>query len=317
MQDARYKCRSNDLRRSSPHGMLTHLEILTTACFLLTPDRLQLRVDILIVFVVMSSMRNAVTRRPHKERSQPASRSKWGLLEKHKDYSLRAADYNLKKQKLSQLSRKAKEKHPDEFAYGMLSGDKARQGKHGRGGEENKLSHDAVKLLKTQDQGYLRVAAGRGRRELGRVQEDLGLMRGAKGKKIVFEEPTADVKGKKRNAEGEVLEDIDRNDQVLKDVAGPDTGMTDAETENIPPVKLPAKKQLVAEKDASARLRLQRRRRKKLQEIRVNKLDMLRKRQKDIMAAADQLDLQRAKMAKTIGGTNKSGVTFKVRERKR
>ena len=62
---------------------------------------------------------------------------------------------------------------------------------------------------------------------------------------------------------------------------------------------------------------LERRRRKKLQEIRVNKLDMLRKRQKDIMAAADQLDLQRAKMAKTIGGTNKSGVTFKVRERKR
>lgn len=296
--------------------MLTHLEILTTACFLLTPDRLQLRVDFLIVLVVMSSMRNAVTRRPHKERSQPASRSKWGLLEKHKDYSLRAADYNLKKQKLSQLSRKAKEKHPDEFAYGMLSGDKARQGKHGRGGEENKLSHDAVKLLKTQDQGYLRVAAGRGRRELGRVQEELGLMRGAKGKKIALEEPTLEVKGQKRNAEGEVLDDVDGKDLMVDEVPG-ETDMMDVETENLPPAKPRTKKQLVAEKDASARLRVERRRRKKLQEIRVNKLDMLRKRQKGIMAAADQLDLQRAKMAKTIGGTNKSGVTFKVRERKR
>ena len=262
-------------------------------------------------------MRNAVTRRPHKERSQPASRSKWGLLEKHKDYSLRAADYNLKKQKLSQLSRKAKEKHPDEFAYGMLSGDKARQGKHGRGGEENKLSHDAVKLLKTQDQGYLRVVTGRGRRELGRVREELGLMHGAKGKRIVFEEPTVEGKGKKRNVEGEVLEDINSNGQLVEDVAGSDTGMMEAETEKVPPTKPPTKKQLVAEKDASARLRAERRRRKKLQEIRANKLVMLKKRQRDIMAAADQLDLQRAKMAKTIGGTNKSGVTFKVRERKR
>jgi len=34
--------------------------------------------------VKMSSMRNAVQRRNHKERAQPLERSKWGLLEKHK-----------------------------------------------------------------------------------------------------------------------------------------------------------------------------------------------------------------------------------------
>lgn len=32
----------------------------------------------------MSSMRNAVQRRNHKERAQPLERQKWGLLEKHK-----------------------------------------------------------------------------------------------------------------------------------------------------------------------------------------------------------------------------------------
>lgn len=32
----------------------------------------------------MSSMRNAVQRRNHRERGQPEERSKWGLLEKHK-----------------------------------------------------------------------------------------------------------------------------------------------------------------------------------------------------------------------------------------
>ena len=265
----------------------------------------------------MSSMRNAVTRRPHKERSQPASRSKWGLLEKHKDYSLRAADYNLKKQKLSQLSRKAKEKHPDEFAYGMLSDDKARQGKHGRGGDDNKLSHSAVKLLKTQDQGYLRVVAGRGRRELGRVQEELDLMRGAKGRRIAFEEPALAMQEGQRDAEGEVLESLNVNDQPMEEDLAGDVDMLEFETENLPPAKLRTKKQLEGEKDALSRLRAERRRRKKLQEVRANKLEMLKKRQQDIMAAANQLDLQRAKMAKTIGGTNKSGVTFKVRERKR
>ena len=32
----------------------------------------------------MSSMRNAVQRRPHRERAQPQGREKWGILEKHK-----------------------------------------------------------------------------------------------------------------------------------------------------------------------------------------------------------------------------------------
>jgi hypothetical protein len=36
----------------------------------------------------MSSMRNAVQRRNHKERAQPLEREKWGLLEKRK-YVLR------------------------------------------------------------------------------------------------------------------------------------------------------------------------------------------------------------------------------------
>lgn len=32
----------------------------------------------------MSTLRNAVQRRNHKERAQPKDREKWGILEKHK-----------------------------------------------------------------------------------------------------------------------------------------------------------------------------------------------------------------------------------------
>nr|POE79423.1 u3 small nucleolar rna-associated protein 11 [Quercus suber] len=71
--------------------------------------------------VKMSSMRNAVQRRNHRERAQPLERQKWGLLEKHKDYSLRAKDHNTKKRKIKQLTDKARERNEDEFYFGMLN----------------------------------------------------------------------------------------------------------------------------------------------------------------------------------------------------
>lgn len=44
----------------------------------------------------MSSLRHVVKSRPYRERSQPAARAKLGLLEKHKDYVLRARDFHKK-----------------------------------------------------------------------------------------------------------------------------------------------------------------------------------------------------------------------------
>lgn len=69
----------------------------------------------------MSSLRNSLHRRNHKERSQLAHRSKLGLLEKHKDYVLRARDYHSKKERITGLRRKAADKNKDEFYFGMVN----------------------------------------------------------------------------------------------------------------------------------------------------------------------------------------------------
>lgn len=270
----------------------------------------------------MSSMRNAVTRRPHRERAQPEGRSKWGLLEKHKDYSLRAQDYNTKKKKLAQLTAKVRDRHPDEFAYGMLNKSSSKQGKHGGGGDENRLSHDAVQLLKTQDAGYLRVALAKGRKDMKRASEELGMAEGKEGKKTCFEDdtPSSPKPARKRKSNGEALDDIDPNEVVDAELPGTqDADETDDEMgdEVVRKKRSKPRAEPSQGKDAAARLRAERKRRRRLQEARKVKLDMLRRRQKEIMAAADQLELQRAQMAKTVGGVNKNGVKFKVRGRKR
>jgi len=46
-------------------------------------------------------------------------------------------------------------------------------------------------------------------------------------------------------------------------------------------------------------------------------LQALKKREQELTAGLQELNLQRAKMSNSIGGVNKNGVKFKMRERKR
>ena len=72
-------------------------------------------------FYTMSSLRNSLHRRNHKERSQLAHRAKFGILEKHKDYVLRARDYHSKRERIKTLRRKAADRNKDEFYFGMVN----------------------------------------------------------------------------------------------------------------------------------------------------------------------------------------------------
>ena len=96
----------------------------------------------------MASLKNAAkaTQRTHKERHQPSLRSELGLLEKKKDYKLRAKDFNEKKVTLKRLRKKALNKNPDEFYFHMVNS-KTEGGVHKEKKTEETLTPEQVRNL--------------------------------------------------------------------------------------------------------------------------------------------------------------------------
>ncbi|KAF3798134.1 U3 small nucleolar RNA-associated protein 11 [Colletotrichum gloeosporioides] len=261
----------------------------------------------------MSSMRNAVQRRSHRERAQPLERQRFGLLEKHKDYSLRAKDYNKKKETIKHLRQKASERNEDEFYFGMLSrsgpGSRLKDGKKWSGtiaGDRgNKaMDVDTVRLLKTQDVGYIRTMRNVISKEVKRLEEQIVLIGGinattthddsdddepssAKPRKIVFAESTEE---REQAIDKEAMELDDEDEDEFE-------GFDDENN---------------AEEEA------QRKKEKKLQLLRLQ-LQNAKKKLKILAKTEDHLEIQRAKMAKTAtsGGVTKKGKKIMVRTRKR
>lgn len=97
-----------------------------------------------------------MSRRNHRERAQPLHRAKLGILEKHKDYVHRARDYNSKKARIKKLREKAAFRNKDEFYFGMVKG-RTEGGIHVQDRGNEALSVEVVKLLKTQDTGYIKM----------------------------------------------------------------------------------------------------------------------------------------------------------------
>ncbi|KAF2158572.1 hypothetical protein M409DRAFT_71582 [Zasmidium cellare ATCC 36951] len=259
----------------------------------------------------MSSMRNAVQRRNHRERAQPTERSKWGLLEKRKDYKLRATDHKTKQAKISALKAKASERNEDEFYFGMMQGkDRRQQRAEGSGGGRS-LDQEVVRLMKTQDVGYLRTMLQRVRRERERVGRDV--VAGGVGVEVL---PEAVVGGGRKvvfGEDGEVLEPVGErggdeegvDEMDLDDLAGlggseGEEEESEEEDENLTP----------EEREA-------RRKKRHLLDVKRRKLDALKDQEEKLSAALDEVEEQRAKMNGSIGGVNKSGVKFKPRQRKR
>ncbi|KAB8446170.1 hypothetical protein FH972_025152 [Carpinus fangiana] len=303
-----------------------------------------------------SSRKNPNTTRAYRERAQPLSRAKHGLLEKHKDYKLRAADHNAKRAKLRALQQKAAERNADEFYFGMMTArTDTRTGRKdvedGKGGGRGNvaLSQDVVRLLKTQDVGYVRTMLQRARREREALEAEVAVVEDGEGARLRVlrdevgkgqqgsdDEFDMDVDGggDKATAKHTVFVD-DEEEQKAFNAAewfGTDEkGLQQtynrprrrsslaAEGSDVPLATKQKTKKLSPEqvKQAWKEGRQQQKRRALKQEQRLQKLAAVREREKSLSIAERELDLQRAKMENSVGGVNKKGVKFKVKERKR
>jgi len=127
----------------------------------------------------MSSLRNAVKRITHKERSQPQHRSHLGILEKKKDYKERAIQYHKKEDKIINARKKAAFRNPDEFYFGMKNAQVNDDGKHRKTIEaeqkefEAKVGTDTIRIMKDQDISYIRMQRQKDIKKIERLQSSL------------------------------------------------------------------------------------------------------------------------------------------------
>ncbi|GAA5823535.1 hypothetical protein JCM11251_000670 [Rhodosporidiobolus azoricus] len=111
-------------------------------------------------------------KKQHRERSQPLHRQKLGLLEKHADYVKRARDFHSKEDRIQKLREKAAMRNKDEFYFGMIRS-RTKGGVHMQSRGNEALPTDLVKVLKTQDAGYIRSQATMEQGRVERLQQQL------------------------------------------------------------------------------------------------------------------------------------------------
>ncbi|KAJ6264503.1 U3 small nucleolar RNA-associated protein [Drechslerella dactyloides] len=177
--------------------------------------------------ITMSSLRNAVQRRPHRERSQLSSRTRLGHLEKHRDYTLRARDYASKKRTLSSLRAKVASRNPDEFYFAMTNAHTNASGIHVSSRPTSvAMPVNVVRGLKMQDKAYLRVMADMERRKRERLESEVTFVGDdgtvGIGRKTVFDDDgdaisTSSTSKQKHNKQLMMLEDDDEDEMDWED----------------------------------------------------------------------------------------------------
>ncbi|KAL8943340.1 MAG: hypothetical protein Q9216_001115, partial [Gyalolechia sp. 2 TL-2023] len=243
------------------------------------------------------------------------------------DYSLRAKDYNDKKKRLKLLREKAAERNPDEFSHGMLSSKTDRYGRRLQDRGNPTLSQDAVKLLKTQDAGYLKTMIQQTRKTREKVEQqyllsdrNIHTLPGGKeadgGQHLIFagaveRQQFLGTAEKKQDSTSVAAEDLHQPaERHASSVRHSSERKTQIDHRR---ARLAKAEDLRVVKQERALQKM----RKRQGESRQSKLKALKIRERDLLVAEQQLSQGRARMDESVGGVNKAGITWKIRERKR
>jgi U3 small nucleolar RNA-associated protein 11 len=201
----------------------------------------------------------------------------------------------------------------------MMSHRTEEGGKRAKKSEFGGMAHATSRLLKTQDAGYLRTMIQSTRHARERVAEELTLQRAQQDLNWHGEQVAHSVAGERKHlvfvddpADQKAYQPMQRRPGTrsggadIEDEEMLDDDEFEEEEVRLKKAKLPS----VEDPEESER-------RRKTIASQQRKLEALQIREKALVDAEQELELQRARMSNSVGGVTKAGHKFKIKERKK
>uniref|UniRef100_H2ZQA0 U3 small nucleolar RNA-associated protein 11 n=1 Tax=Ciona savignyi TaxID=51511 RepID=H2ZQA0_CIOSA len=163
--------------------------------------------------------------KPHRERGQISGREGLGILEKKKDYKVRARNYKSKEKQLKTLRKIAQAKNPDEFYFGMIK-TKLTNGEHIKDFKRPEQTMTAAQkaLIESQDLNYVKWKLQIEKKKIEKLEKRIHFVKGPTNTHVRFIDSKEDIPKdlSKTSTDGSVseklLKEIDQRKKRAKEL---------------------------------------------------------------------------------------------------